>query len=277
MLIVPALVFVLAILGYGVIQAFINSLHDVHMLRVEQPFVGFRNYIRLFQEPRFINSVQRSLIFVASSVILATALALVGALSLYRLTRLQGISQAMSLIPYFVSGIAAAVSWRFMFVGEGGLINLMVTMMGGQALSWLGHPGRAMAVVVMANVWRIAPFSVLIILSGLQTIDTDLFDAADIDGASGFKKFYRVTLPLIAPMMGVSFVWLNFSSFNMFDVVLAMTGGAPLGATDLMALHLYRMAFQRLDFSGASAVMIMLLFINVLVSVVSIKFSRSRQ
>lgn len=276
LLIIPALLFVLGVLGYGVFQALVNSFYDVHMLRIEQPFVGFRNYIQLFNDPRFINSFQRSLIFVFSSVILATILAFVGALSLYRMTRLQGLSQGLSLIPYFVSGIAAAISWRFLFVGQAGLINMLLVTVGGEAITWLGHPGRAMAVVVMANVWRITPFSVLIILSGLQTIDTELFDAADIDGATGPTKFFRVMLPLIAPMIGVSFVWLNFSSFNMFDVVLAMTGGGPLGATDFMALYLYRMAFRTLDFSGASAVMIMLLLINILVSVISLKFSKSR-
>ncbi len=273
-LLLPAMLFVVGILGYGVVSAFITSLHRVHALYIDQPFVGFRNYLNLFQNANFINSFQRSLIFVLSSVALGTVLALIAALSLYRLVRFKGASQAVSLIPYFVSGISAAVAWRFMFAGNASLINMVTEMIGAQSRSWLGHETRAMIVVILANVWKIAPFSILIILSGLQSIDTDLFDAADIDGATGAKKFRYVTLPLIAPMMSVSIIWLNFASFNMFDVIIALTGGGPGRATDLMAVHLYRLAFERLDFSGASAVMIVLLFINVAVSVISLKLSK---
>lgn len=273
-LLFPALLFVVGILGYGVVSAFITSLHDVHALYVEEPFVGFRNYIDLFQNPRFVNSVQRSVIFVFFSVSIGVVLATIAALSLYRMVRLKSAARTVSLIPYFVSGISAAVAWRFMFAGNASLVNLIMEMAGYETISWLGHPNRAMLVVILANVWKVAPFAVLIILSGLQSIDTDVFDAADIDGATGSKKFRYVTLPLIAPMMSVAIIWLNFASFNMFDVIIALTGGGPGRATDLMAVYLYRMAFETLDFSGASAVMIMLLTINVLVSVVSLRMSK---
>ncbi len=273
-LLIPAMLFVLGILGYGVVSAFITSLHRVHALYIDEPFVGFQNYINLFQDERFMNSFQRSLVFVASSVALGTVLALAAALSLYKLTRFRGASQAVSLIPYFVSGISAAISWRFMFAGNASLVNMMMFFFGAEPISWLGHETRAMIVVILANTWKIAPFSVLIILSGLQSIDPDLFDAADIDGASGARKFRYVTLPLIAPMMSVSFIWLSFASFNMFDVIIALTGGGPGRATDLMAVHLYKLAFERLDFSGASAVMIILLVVNMLVSAVSLKASK---
>ena len=267
--------FVFGILGYGVVRAFITSLHQVNMLMVDQPFVGLRNYIELLNNPRFVNSFQRSLVFVGASVTLGTLLAVFVALSIYRLKRFKGTVQALILIPYMVSGISTAVSWRFMFTGTGSLANIVLDLFGAGPISWLGDPNRAMAVVVLANVWMITPFSVLIVVAGLEALDPQLFDAAAVDGASGFSLFRFLTLPLIAPMMGVSFIWLSFASFNMFDIILATTGGGPGNATDLMAVYLYRLAFQRLDFSGASAVMIMLLIINVSVSILSLRLSRT--
>jgi ABC-type sugar transport system permease subunit len=273
-LLLPTIFFVVGILGYGVISAFITSLHRVEALSLETPFVGVENYIKLFLNPNFRNSFNRSLVFVFSSVFLGTVLALTASLSLYRIKFLRSTLQSISLIPYLVSGISAAVSWRFLFSGTDSLINMIFEMLGGQALSWLGNPTRAMLVVILANVWKIVPFSTLILLSGLQSIDPDIFDAAAIDGAVGVRKFRHVTLPLIAPMMGVSVIWLNFASFNMFDLIIAMTGGGPGRATDLLAVHLYKLAFERLDFSTASAVMIILLFINVGVSIFSLKMSK---
>ncbi len=267
--------FVFGILGYGVVRAFITSLYQVDMLMVDQPFVGLRNYIELVNNPRFVNSFQRSLVFVGASVTLGTMIAVFVALSIYRLNRFKGTVQALILIPYMVSGISTAVSWRFMFTGTGSLANVVIGLFGFEPMSWLGDPNRAMAVVVLANVWMITPFSVLIVVAGLEAVDPQLFDAAAVDGASGFSLFRYLTLPLIAPMMGVSFIWLSFASFNMFDIILATTGGGPGNATDLMAVYLYRLAFHRLDFSGASAVMIMLLIINVSVSILSLRLSRT--
>ena len=275
LLLVPAMAFVFGILGYGVVRAFITSLYQVDMLVVEQPFVGFRNYAELLRNPRFINSFQRSLVFVFSSVAFGTVLATLVALSIYRLKRFKATIQAVILIPYMVSGISTAVSWRFMFSGSGSLANIILDWFGAGPISWLGDPNRAMAVVVMANVWMITPFSVLIVLAGLESVDKHLFDAGAVDGATGLAMFRHITLPMIAPMMGVSFIWLSFASFNMFDIILATTGGGPGNATELMAVHLYRLAFQRLDFSGASAVMVFLLIINVSVSIVSLRLSRT--
>ena len=273
-LLFPALVFVVGILGYAVVRAFWTSLHIDHVLSIDKPFVGLDVYIGLFQTRNFINSLVRSVIFVFSSVSLGLFIALAAALSLYAIRFLVGPSRAASLVPYMVSGISAAVTWRFLFSGDASLINMLIEMTGREGISWLGHPNRAMLVVILANVWKIAPFSVLILLSGLQSIDSELFDAAAIDGATGYRKLRYITLPLIAPMIGVSVVWLNFASFNMFDIVLGTTGGGPGRATDLLAVHLYRLAFQHLDFSSASAVMIILLVFNVLISAASLRASK---
>jgi ABC-type sugar transport system permease subunit len=273
-LLFPAMFFVIGILGYAVISALWTSLHQVHALQIDRPFVGLRNYVELFGDRNFVNSVQRSLIFVVGSVSLGLLIALVAGWNLFRIQRFNSVPRAFSLIPYLVSGIAAAVTWRFMFAGDAAVVNMITESLGGNQISWLGHRDRALFVVMLANTWRISPFAVLVILSGFQSIDADLLDAAEIDGATGLARFRYVALPLIAPMVSISLIWLSFASFNMFDIVMAMTGGGPQRGTEFMAVHLYKLAFERLDYSAAAAVMILLLLINTLVSIGSLRASK---
>lgn len=273
-LLLPAMFFVIGLLGYAVISALWTSLHQVHALQIDQPFVGLQNYAELFRSRHFMNSVERSLIFVFGSVSLGLLIALVAGWNLFRIQRFNSVPRAVSLIPYLVSGIAAAVTWRFMFAGDAAVVNMITDWLGAERVSWLGHRDRALVVVMLANTWRISPFAVLVILSGFQSIDSDLLDAAEIDGATGLSRFRYVTLPLIAPMVSVSLIWLSFASFNMFDIVMGMTGGGPQRGTEFMAVHLYKLAFERLDYSSAAAVMILLLLINTLVSIGSLRVSR---
>ncbi|MEN3187031.1 MAG: sugar ABC transporter permease [Atribacterota bacterium] len=274
-LIAPALFFVVGILGYSVVKAFLMSLRQIDMYTFGEPFVGLRNYYNLFQDAHFKESLRRSIIFVSGTIGLGTFLALAYALCLYKVKRLRRFFRGVSLVPYLISGVAAAVMWRFLFSGNAGLINFFLQYFGLESTSWLGDPGRALLIIILANVWYITPFSTLILLSGLQSIDPEIFDAASVDGAHGVNQLRYITLPLIAPMMGVSLIWLNFASFNMFDVILPLTGGGPGRATELLAVYLYHLAFQEVNISYASAVMMVLLLINALVSFFILRISRT--
>ncbi|PKP59826.1 hypothetical protein CVT91_06120 [Candidatus Atribacteria bacterium HGW-Atribacteria-1] len=158
LLILPALIFVLGILGYSVISGFITSLFRIDMFYFERPFVGFENYINIFQDPTFHNALLRSLIFVFSTVIGGTIIALILALCLYSInSRMKNIFRGISLIPYLVSGVAAAIMWRFTFSKNAGLINAIISIFGFDSITWLGHPNRALVAVTVANIWFITP------------------------------------------------------------------------------------------------------------------------
>lgn len=135
----------------------------------------------------------------------------------------------------------------------------------------MGHPFRAMVVLTLTNTWYISPFSTLILFSGLQTIDPALYDAATVDGASSAQTLFRITIPSIKPMIGVALIWLSFASFNMFDVVLPITAGGPGRSTEVLALVMYRFAFNDLNYPIATAIMMTLLVINVALSVFYLK------
>ncbi len=271
-LLFPAVLFVAAILGYAVVSGMLMSLFQIDLMLVDRPFVGIQNYIELFKNPIFQYSLIRTLIFVIASIILGLVLSMTFALSLYKCTRFGNALKGLALIPYLVSGIATAIMFRFMFSGEVGLVNMVLESFGFDKILWLADPNLALFVAVLANTWFIAPFAILILLAGIQSIDPDLFEAATLDGAPKWVVFKSIILPLITPMLGISLIWLSFASFNMFDVILPLTGGGPGRATELLAVYMYKVAFQELKYSIGSAVMVVILFFNVIVSLIYLKF-----
>jgi len=155
--------------------------------------------------------------------------------------------------------------WFFLFASRIGYITNLLNVLGIE-IGWLGNPVRAFVVVMLANAWFITPFSTLLLLAGIESISVDIYDSAEIDGAKGLKLLWHITLPLIRPMMGTSLIWLSFASFNMFDLVLTLTGGGPQQGTEVMSIFLYRLSFDNMDLSGGAVVMVMLIAFNVLVS-----------
>ncbi len=267
LLIVPGLALVLGILGYGVVAGIILSFHKVDMF-MNRTFVGFENYVTIFSDARFQASLLRTLLFVVASISLGLLLSLIFALALRAVTFGKRFFRSLSLVPYFVSGIAAAVMWRFLFSTNVGFVNLVLASLGLPEQSWLGDPVLAFVVAVMANCWFMVPFSTLMLLGGLLGIDKDIFDAAKIDGASPIATFFRISLPMIKPMLGVALIWLSYASFSTFDIILALTAGGPFHATEVVSLYMYQIAFQQLDFGEGAVLMVVLLTFNVVLSLV---------
>ncbi|WP_138417891.1 carbohydrate ABC transporter permease [Aquibacillus sediminis] len=271
LLVFPAILFVVGVLGYAIVAGVLMSLYDMQLSFADAPFIGLQNYIYLFTDSTFLNSLFVSLIFVFGSVVLGLTLSLSFALSLYKCKRSGNFFKALSLVPYLISGIATAIMFRFLFSGDVGLINMILSTFGLDTVNFLANPWWALLICILANVWFVCPFATLILLSGIQSVDQELFDSAKIDGAHKHHILLKIILPLIAPMMGISLIWLSFASFNMFDVILPLTNGGPGRATEVMALYMYNVAFDELQYSLGSTVMVIILFFNVLTSLIYLK------
>jgi ABC-type sugar transport system permease subunit len=277
LLICPAVLFVAGVLAYAVVSGALLSLFRYDLNTIGRPFIWFENYIYLFTNANFLNSLTRSILFVIGSVILGLVLSMIFALSLYRCTKFGNAFKGLALIPYLVSGIATAIMFRFMFSSDVGLINMIIQMMGLDPILFLSDPNWALLVTILANVWGIVPFAVLILLAGIQSIDSEMFEAGIVDGATKLDLFYKILLPLIAPMMGIALIWLSFASFNMFDVILPLTGGGPSRATEFLAVYMYNVAFKEFQYSLGSTVMVIILLFNVTLSVVYLKIFKSAE
>lgn len=267
----PAVLIVAAFLAYPIGYGFWMSLHEVTMLNLSaENFVGLANYQDLFADPDFRNSLWRTMIFVFGVIVLGMVQALVFGLTLHHLPKVRFI-RALNLIPYFISSVAVAMVWRFFVQSEGGFTAFVTEVFGQTPISWLASGNLALVVVTVATVWMFAPFAVLLILSGLQTVNTEMYDAAAVDGATTVQRFVHVTLPSIRPQIATSLIWLTFQAFNSFGLILALTGGGPGDATELLAVYMYALGLENLDVSASSAVMIIILVLNAVFSVVYLK------
>lgn len=270
LLILPSLVLVLGILGYGIVGGGILSFFNLNVM-FERSFVGFSNYKEVFSDLRFQNSLKNTMVFVVGSVLLCTLFSFLFALTLNSIVRFGSFFRSMSLIPYFVSGIATAIMWRFLFSTNAGLVNWILAKCNLKEISWLGQSGTAMLISILSSSWFIIPLSSLMILGGLQTIDKELYESASLDGANAFQSLFKITIPLIKPMVGICLVWISYASFSMFDIILALTGGGPFQATEVLSLYMYMKGFKALNFGHGSVVMIVILFFNILMSVIYLK------
>lgn len=276
MLVTPSTLLVVGVLGYAILVALKDSLHRYPMLATTGTFVGLDNYVTLFQTSHFQHSIVVTFIFVFGTVVLGLLISFTLALSLFNLSTNARIFRTITLVPYLISGVAAAVVWRFLFNGDVGFINPILAAVGMKPVQWLGDTTNALIVVTLANTWKIFPMSTILLLAGLQVIDKDLYDASTVDGASRVQMFIYITLPLIGSYLATSLIWLTFASFNMFAIIYPLTGGGPIRATEVMALYMYRLAFGELNFSAASAVMIVLLTLNIVFSLLFIRLFRNR-
>jgi len=261
----PGIVFVLGVLGYAVAGGAWLSFHETDMF-MEKTWVGLKNYIDVFNDARFQASLVRTLVFVVASIVLGIVMSMMFALTLYHVGFGKRFFRGMSLVPYFVSGIAAAVMFRFVFTTSGGFVNYVLGQLGLGEPSWLGDPILAFIVAVLANCWFMVPFATLILLGGLQTVDRDIYDAATIDGASATQTFFKITVPMIKPMLGVSLIWVSYISFSTFDIILALTAGGPQFATEVIAMYMYQLAFNELNFGQGAVLMLVLLTFNTVLS-----------
>jgi multiple sugar transport system permease protein len=275
-LILPAVLVVLGVLGYCVAYGIGLSFFRVQIGEPGRPFVGFANYVNIFQDPRFLNSLRISFLFVLGSVSAAFVFAMGFALTLYRVKRFSNGFKGLTLIPYLVSPVAAATIFRFLYSGDAGFINLLLATLGQEPILFLSSTDWTLIATIVANVWFNVPFAVLILLAGLESVDTQLFDAARVDGAGRSRIFFSIIVPSIYPMIGITLTWLTFVSFNIFALVLALTGGGPKRVTEVLPLLMYNIGFKDLNYSLGSVIMVVILSFNVTASVVFLKVFKER-
>ena len=270
----PAIIAVTAILAFPVVYGIWQSLYRPEILGSPTEWVGFQNYIDMFQDSDFWSALYRTAIFVGGCMAVGTSLGLFFAFALYRVIGRLRFLRAVTLAPYLISNVAAAVMFRILFNSQFGLVNGVLGRFGIEGPSWLSDLNLAMVVVVLAQVWTDLPLTILLLLGGLMTIDRSYLDAALVDGASGWQRATRLTIPLLTPQIVISTVWLSYSTLTGLGVVLAMTGGGPLGSTTTLAMEMYLTAFRALKFNEALAVATFILVLNAILTLVYVRVAR---
>ena len=252
------------------------ALHDVSLttLLKEWEYVGLENFVTLFDDPNFYTSLKVTLMFVGGSVALQFGVGILMALVLNQQIRGSGVYRAILIIPWTISAVIAAFSFKFILDDNFGILNYILNQLGMESVGWLSDPNIVIWSLVIANTWYGTPFTLLFLTAGLLSINPSLYEAARIDGASKMRSLFHITLPLLKPFMIINLILITMWSVNLFDIQLIMTGGGPLFSSTTTSLYMYRQAFEFGLLSKGAAAGIILILINLSVAVIYVKFLR---
>lgn len=268
-LVTPLLLVIVGLLAYPIISALLLSFQD-RMLGSPGRFIGLENYAELlFSDRRFRTVVSNSVIFTVVSVAGKLLIGLGMAVLLNQRIAARAMFRGWLLLPWVAPTFVTALTWRWMFDGTSGVINYILMVFGviTSPIAWLGSGATAMLAVITTNIWRGFPFFGVSLLAGMQAIPAELYEAADVDGASPWQKFWHITLPGVRTVLVVTTMLSTIWTFNDFQIVWIMTGGGPAYATHLFATYSYKVGFtgSRLGYAVAvSTILAPLLIVMIL-------------
>jgi multiple sugar transport system permease protein len=255
----PSMVLIALVAAYPIIYAIWLSLHE-YSVRVAglSRWAGFNNYSEALSNPDFWDAFTTTLIFSACSVFLEFIIGLGMALCMHEAFKGQGVLRTVVLVPWAVLTVVTAIMWRTIFESPQGFVN---SILGGDTV-WLGQEPHALIVIIIADVWKTAPFMALLILAGLQTIPGEIYEAARVDGATKWQRFAKITLPLLKPAILVALIFRTLDALRIFDLPYVLTKGAN-GTTTLSLIAQQTFAENRIY--GLGAAYSVLTFITVMI------------
>lgn len=262
----PCMLLLIVMMAYPVFQTVVFSFCDITLPKFDLKFAGLSNFARVFSKPEIPLLVKNTIIWTVFSVVTRIGLGLAVALIMNSDVPGIGFFRLLVLIPWTIPTIVSANAWRWMLQGDYGVINGTLRLMGlsNFAMTWLSNVKTAMPSVLTASLWAGYPFVMMMLLSAMQGMPKDQFEAAMIDGANAFQRFFYIVIPNIKPVLYMVTVLETISAINSFDMLYTMTSGGPGGATEIFGLFIYRLGFNNLDFSGAAAVSVFLIGIAIL-------------
>lgn len=279
LLLLPWILTFLVFWAYPVIYSFILSLSEYKTLSNETTFIGLGNYTALFSDQAFLKSLSNTLIFVFVTVPITTTLATALAVLVDRTNgKLKEFFKAAYFLPSVTSLVVIALIFKNLYSKEG-YINTLLQMVGmsGQPAGWLQSIDTALPAIMAMDIWIATGYYMIIVLAGLQTIPKDLYEAADISGASPWQQFKSITLPMLKPTLLFILVVNTIKSFQVFIEIYVMTKGGPLNETTTLVYQVYQNAFEMSDKMGyASAVAYVLFFIILMISLLQMKLLKEK-
>ncbi len=255
------------------IRGFYFSLTQYNLLG-EPKFIGIGNFQKLLTDKLFYNSLWVTVEYVVLNIVFQTVLAIGLAVLMHRLTKSTLLRGAL-LVPWLVSNVIAAMLWFWLLDYQIGLVNLFLEWTGLGKIAFFGSETWAIPTIAFVNVWRHMGYTALLVFAGLQTIPGYVYEAAAIDGSSEWSSFWRMTLPLLRPVLALVLVMTVTGSFQIFDTVSVTTRGGPVNATRVIQYYIYQKGFAEGQFGYASALSVILFLILALVAFVQMRLLRA--
>jgi len=241
-----------------------------------RPFIGIQNYINVFQDQRYLSALRITLIILSGALSLEFIFGFVLALIFVEEFRGKNLTLTMLALPVMILPIAVGYTWKLLWNDQYGPINQILSFILGKEINifWLAKTKTAFISIIVTDVWEWTPFVFLVLLAGLTSLPPEMYEAAAIDGASSWAQFKNITLPLMRPIIAIALLFRGLDCFRIFDIIVALTRGAPETSTETISLYLYRIGFQYFRMGYAAAANITLLIIVASFLFVVIKLLR---
>jgi multiple sugar transport system permease protein len=274
--ITPAVLLVGIFCLYPLINTFYLSFHKYNAASgINKTFIGFGNFIRLLTNDQFLNSLKVTMVYTTIGVITTMILGVGLALLLNGKGFIVRVLRGVALMPMLICGVALTVAWQLLYNANFGLFNIILESLNLPAQNWLGDIKITLYALALTDTWQFTPFVMILTLAGMQSISTEYYEAAAIDGANRGQMFFRITLPLLKNVLLTILIMRIIDAFKTFEKPYIMANkGGPLRSTELLTVFVYKQSFERWEYGiGATGSMIVAILIAVL-SLVIIKMSR---
>ncbi len=271
LLVSPYIIHFFVFVAFPVIFSIVLTFHKWNIIS-PMKFTGFDNYVRLFNDPIFFKSIANTLLFLIIHIPLQIIVALVLAEILNQKIFMRGFFRAAFFMPVVVSGVVVTMLWEQMFAFDSGLLNRILISIGIGKVGWLVDPDVAMTSIAVMATWKNVGLYVILFLVGLQTVPPHYYEAADLEGANKYQKFFKITLPMIKPTMLMVVILSTVGGFSLFIEPYIMTGGGPLNSTISAVLYIYKQGFSYYHMGYASTLGLFFALIILLVIVIQKKF-----
>ena len=280
LLLSPSILFFLVLVAYPLGQTVFISLHQMNTLTLTGRFVGLGNYTALLWSEEFWIAFGHTLTWTASCLVLQVGLGVVLALALHAKLVGRPLARTLVLFPYLLSTVVAVLVWQWLFNDLYGYLNYLAEASGlvDGPINWLGRAPNAMISVIVVAGWKHFPFVTIAVLARLQSIPLALYDAAKIDGASAWSRFWEITLPQLKPVLAMVIILRTIWDFKEFDLIYMMTGGGPQVSTQTLPLLVYKEVFPKLNIgAGAAIAMLMLAVMLVFFWICAAQYERQEK
>jgi ABC-type sugar transport system permease subunit len=254
--VLPALLSIGMFLLYPFIYTLVLSLGKFNLMTSRLSFTGFQNYVSLFKSKAFINSATLTIVFAIYTLAISTFLGVLFALLLNTDFVGRGFARAILVIPWAIPWVVIGIMWRWMLNAQFGSLNGLLYQLGiiDEYIPFLAKKRLVLLMAAFPAIWRQASFSAILLLASIQTVPENLYESARIDGANVIRQFFAITLPWMMPTLIVVLMFNTLYGFMQFDTVFMLTKGGPGNATEVLAIHMYRRAFESLNLGQGAAI-----------------------
>jgi multiple sugar transport system permease protein len=277
-LFLPAFLVLVATTTFPLVYLLWTSVHKVELaMPWLSGFAGVDNYARMGADPRFWNSLELTLIYTGATVALQVMVGLGLALLVMQIPKGQGTLRVAAILPIVLAPVVVGLFWRTLVLApDFGVVDFVTRALGLGSHNWLGDPQLALVSVIAIHTWQWTPFAFLVILASLSAVPPEIYEAARIDRAGGWRRFWHITLPLIRPAIVIVVILRLMIALSAFAAIFAATGGGPGTATEILNLYAYRMSFTELSLGYGAALATVLLAVTLAVSFLLFSLRRAR-